>query len=128
MVRRLQVVFDGEMTIPIGTVTNSSFTVTNTGTSSNIGLTVISSTVDAGKTTVVLEFTSGTQASGSLIDGNYRLVIDYGVLGIDGDGDSLVGGTKTVSFHRFFGDSDGDRDVDAQDSTNYRAGLVGSTG
>ena len=77
---------------------------------------------------MVLGFTSGTHSvSGSLNDGNYRLVIDYGVLGIDGDGNGQVGGLRTINFHRFFGDSDGDRDVDARDSANYRTGLRGTT-
>ena len=126
MVRRIQVVFDGDVTVPTGAIANNSFQVTNTGTSANIGLTVASSTFAAGRTTVVLELTSGTEASGSLVDGDYRLVIDYGVLGIDGDGDSLVGGTRTVDFHRFFGDSDGDRDVDSRDAANYVRGLRGN--
>ena len=65
--------------------------------------------------------------SGSLNDGNYRLVIDYGALGIDGDGNGLTGGLRTINFHRFFGDSDGDRDVDSRDAANYRAGVLGNT-
>ena len=125
MVRRMEIVFDGTFSVPVGAVSGTGFVLTNTTTSSNVGLSVISATSAAGKTTVVFEFTSSIQASGSLTDGNYRLVIDYAALGIDGDADNVVGGTRTISFHRLFGDSDGDRDVDSRDSRNYRLGLRG---
>ncbi len=129
MIRNVQVVFNGDVSVPTGPVTNSSFVLTRLGaTPASIGLTVVSRAFAAGKTTVVLGFTSGTSSvSGSLNDGNYRLVIDYGVLGIDGDGNGQLGGTRTISFHRFFGDSDGDRDVDARDAANYRSALQGVT-
>jgi hypothetical protein len=129
MVREVQVVFTGDIVIPAGPVLNGSFVATRLGaTNTPVGVSVISSTIAAGQTTVVLRFTSSVHAaSGSLIDGNYRLVIDYGVLGIDGDGNSVVGGTRTINFHRFFGDSDGDRDVDARDSANYRSALLGAS-
>jgi len=125
MVRRVQVVFDGDVPVPLGAVTDGSFVVTKRGTTNNnIGVTVVSRSSDGVKTTVVLGFTSGTQTSGSLADGIYRLTINYGILNIDGDG--LIGSTKTINFHRFFGDSDGDRDVDANDSKNYKAGIKSS--
>lgn len=128
MIRNVQVEFNGNLSVPTGAVSGSSFVLTRLGTTpANVGLTVVSRNFAAGKTTLVLGFTSGTQASGSLDDGNYRLVIDYAALSTDGDGDSLVGGTRTINFHRFFGDSDGDRDVDSRDAANYRAGLLGTT-
>lgn len=129
MIRNAQIVFNGDVTVPTGPVTNSSFVLTRLGSPpTSIGLTVVSRTFVSGKTTVVLGFTSGTNSvSGSLNDGNYRLVIDYGALGIDGDGNGQTGGLRTINFHRFFGDSDGDRDVDSRDSANYRAGLQGNT-
>jgi hypothetical protein len=128
MIRNVQVVFNGNVAIPTGPVTNSSFILSRLGGSPmSIGLTVVSRIFAGGKTTVLLGFTSGTHSvSGSLNDGNYRLVIDYGVLGIDGDGNGQVGGLRTINFHRFFGDSDGDRDVDARDSANYRTGFRGN--
>lgn len=128
MIRNVQAVFNGDVAIPAGPVTNSSFVLSRLGGSPmSIGLTVVSRIFSGGKTTVLLGFTSGTHSvSGSLNDGNYRLVIDYGVLGIDGDGNGQVGGLRTINFHRFFGDSDGDRDVDARDSANYRTGLRGN--
>ncbi len=128
MIRNVQVEFNGDLSVPTGAVSGSSFVLTRLGTTpTNIGLTVVSRNFAAGKTTIVLGFTSGTQASGSLADGNYRLLVDYAALSTDGDGDNLVGGTRTINFHRFFGDSDGDRDVDARDAANYRAGMQGTS-
>ena len=128
MIRRIQVVFNGVISVPLGSVTNNSFRLTtDTATPVARSLTVISSTVLGGKTTVVLGFTTGIQASGSLIDGNYKLEIDGGLLAVDGDSNGIVGGTRTIKFHRFFGDSDGDRDVDSRDSANYAAGLRGNS-
>jgi hypothetical protein len=49
------------------------------------------------------------------------------LLAVDGDGDGIVGGTRTIKFHRLFGDSDGDRDVDSLDSANYARALRGAT-
>ena len=129
MIRNVQIVFNGDVAVPTGAVTNSSFVLSRLGAgSANVGLTVISRVFSAGKTTVVLGFTSGTESlSGSLLDGNYRLVVDYGLLGIDGNGDGQIGGLRTINFHRFFGDSDGDRDVDANDYRNYLLGTRGTS-
>lgn len=58
---------------------------------------------------------------GSLADGDYLLTIDDAHLrdeagnSFDGDGDFASGGQSVDSFFRFFGDTDGDRDVDGQD-------------
>jgi hypothetical protein len=127
MIRNVQVVFNGNVAVSTGAVSNASFVLIRLGSNQNIGLTVVSRVFAGGFTTVVLGFTSGTHSvSGSLNDGNYRLVIDYSVLGIDGNGDGQLGGLGTTNFHRFFGDSDGDRDVDSRDTANYRAGLRGN--
>ena len=91
-----------------------------------MGLAVESSTQSAGRTYVVLTFSSGTDAFGSLIDGNYEFVVNGGVLGIDADGSGTAGGTSTTRFHRLFGDSDGDRDVDGRDYYNYILSLRGN--
>ncbi len=130
MIQNVQIVFSGNLTVLAGAVTNGGFVLTKLGTTgTNVGLRVDSSGFNAlsGKTTIVLDFTSGTLAAGSLADGTYRLLIDYGVLNIDGDSDGRAGGTKTINFHRLFGDSDGDRDVDARDYSNYVAGVRGVT-
>ena len=46
-------------------------------------------------------------------------------LAIDADGDRAPGGTLTANFHRLFGDSDGDADVDFTDLAAFRLALGG---
>ena len=118
LVRHIEVVFDGLVTVPMGPVANGSFVVQNTDDGSIVGLNVDSATQVGSTTTVVLSFTTNTEAVGSLTDGNYELTIDGAPLGIDGDGSGTVGGLQQTGFHRLFGDSDGDRDVDGRDFFN----------
>lgn len=127
IIRHVEVVVDGNITVPTGAVANAGFVLQNLAASANVGLSVDSSTFSAGKTTIVLSFTSSLDANGSLIDGNYQLTIDGGVLGIDGNGDGSVGGSRIINFHRLFGDSDGDRDVDGGDYMNFYAAHFGDT-
>ncbi|MEZ6125269.1 MAG: Calx-beta domain-containing protein [Planctomycetaceae bacterium] len=116
IIRHVQVVLDGLVTIPTGPVTDGTFVVTNTTLGTTIGLTVTSSSQVGNRTIVVLSFTSGTDplAVGSLADGRYRLDIDGGSL-FDADNSGTVGGLRSVQFHRFYGDADGDGDVDNGD-------------
>ena len=91
-----------------------------------VGLTVLSSTNVGGKQRVVLGFTAGplVETSGSLIDGDYQFKVGGSALGIDANGAAL-GVDKVDDFHRFFGDSDGDGDVDMGDYRNDLTGLLG---
>ena len=89
----------------------------------NVGLIVESVDAFDGETTVVLRFASGTDAFGSLQDGNYEFNIDGAPLGVDANDDGAVGGVQTTDFHRLFGDSDGDRDVDGLDVGNFYRAL-----
>lgn len=87
-------------------------------------------------TTVKLRFPSPTGGFGSVPDGNYLLVInanavfDDGGSALDGDGNGQPGGNFTLTFHRLFGDFDGDRDVDILDFSLFRTvfGQSGQTG
>ena len=86
-----------------------------------------------GKTIATLTFTGALTEYGSLLDGNYQLTVrgdrihdrETGA-DLDGDGDGLVGGNHEFgeaaadAFFRFFGDQDGDRDVDNQDFLKFR--------
>lgn len=80
--------------------------------------------------TATLTFSGALTRAGTnaLVDGNYQLSINGGLIRIlnttktfDADGDGLGGGLYTLGtqaadkFFAMFGDSDGDRDVDAQD-------------
>jgi hypothetical protein len=69
-----------------------------------------------------------------LADGNYMLTIrgdhirDMVGREVDGDGDGNGGGDRTNGFHRLFGDSDGDRDVDLTDLGRFLSTLGRQTG
>src|SRR5205085_1719943 len=66
---------------------------------------------------------------GSLVDGKYTLTIlasqVSNIAALDGNGDGTPGDDFTFSFHRLFGDSDGDRDVDAADFGAFRSAFGG---
>lgn len=74
-----------------------------------------------GKTVAVLTFAGPEFVGGSVADGQYTLTVradrvhDRWGRELDGDGDGVAGGDRAETFHRLFGDSDGDRDVDRAD-------------
>src|SRR5262249_38350517 len=83
-----------------------------------------------GKTRVTLSFDGSSLEYGSLPDGYYVLTIDGSQL-LDGSGQEVdagnngtAGSTGTVSFHRFFGDFNGDAIVDATDDLVFRAAYL----
>lgn len=87
---------------------------------------------DSGKTVVTLVFSGSLVTHGSLNDGNYELAIDGNQIQsvatgqlLDGNSDGLAGGTYRLGdqeehkLFRFFGDFDGDRDVDNVDLAKF---------
>jgi hypothetical protein len=125
IVTQISVQFNLEVAIAAG-----AFRIINRGTGQALNFSVTTSLVD-GKTKATLTFQAGSSVYGrgagfSLVDGNYQLTIDatkvtaQGHLldgdknGVDG-GDFVFGAAAADKFFRFFGDSDGDRDVDATD-------------
>jgi hypothetical protein len=81
----------------------------------------VATSVVGGRTVAVLTFSGTGIIGGSLADGNYTPTIrgnhirDEVGREVDGDGDGNGGGTYSEAFHRLYGDSDGDRDVDLHD-------------
>jgi len=73
---------------------------------------------------VTLTFSGANTDFGSLADGNYTLtVIASGVSGIgnlDGNGDGVGGDDYVFTFHRLFGDGNGDKRVDSADFALFR--------
>ncbi len=73
-----------------------------------------------------------SRASGnSLIDGNYEILIRAAdTLAVQGglpmQQDSVFGNEEVDQFFRFFGGSDGDRDVDLQDFGAFRSSFLTS--
>ncbi|WP_197456026.1 Ig-like domain-containing protein [Stieleria neptunia] len=90
--------------------------------------------------TLLLTFLPGPSVGpgGMLLDGNYQLtmkasLITVGAMVLDGNGDGtaadhVFGNDATDNFFRFFGDSDGDRDVDGQDYGRFGLTFLKQTG
>jgi len=122
-VTSLSVVFSREVTIDEG-----AFLVTRLEDGLSVGVTV--QTVNRGRTMAQLTFTGDALEGGSLPDGNWVLTIlgdkvRRGATALDGDLNGVAGGNYVFgqrardAFFRFFGDSDGDRDVDWLDRLRF---------
>jgi hypothetical protein len=89
----------------------------------------VSISLAGGRTVAVLTFAGAGFVGGSLADGSYTLTVradrvhDRWGRGLDGDGDGSAGGDRAVGFHRLFGDSDGDSDVDGVDRDLFRSAF-----
>jgi hypothetical protein len=127
MVNSLTVTFDGEVTLDPGAFALSR------ADGSPVGLTVAASVVD-GRTVAVLTFTGPDIVGGSLADGSYTLTVlgdrvhDRWGRELDGDADGVAGGNRVDGFHRLFGDTDGDGDVDQVDRDLFRSAFRTSAG
>lgn len=105
-------------------------------------VTVATSVSTVGNCTVVtLTFSGSLTQYGSLIDGDYKLIIDSSKVTntataahLDGDDDGtaggnyIFGGAAVDRFFRLYGDSDGDRDVDASDFARFRLAMGRTSG
>src|SRR5262249_38551297 len=120
MVQSLTVVFSGLVTAQDG-----AFELLRHGVGP-VGLSVALSVLD-GRTVALLTFVGDEVVAGSLADGNYTLTIHGDLLRdtlgrrLDPDGDGAEGGDRTDGFFRYFGDADGDRDVDDQDEQLFQS-------
>ncbi|MEL6105041.1 MAG: choice-of-anchor Q domain-containing protein [Planctomycetota bacterium] len=113
MVRSLTIQFDSPIFFDEGAFDLRTASGIPVDMSSNVGAGVLANQI-------ILRFPMAL--GGSLEDGTYRLRVlqthirDAAGNGLDGDGNGTAGGTRaTDEFFRFFGDSDGDGDVDGQD-------------
>jgi uncharacterized protein (TIGR03118 family) len=122
MVKSLTVTMDGPVTIDAG-----AFEL-HRQDGSLVDLNIATSIVN-GRTVAVLTFAGPDVVAGSLADGNYALAIRGNLVhdamgrALDGDGDGFAGGDRSDSFHRLYGDSDGDRDVDLLDLRRFLSTL-----
>ncbi|MFK8115238.1 MAG: choice-of-anchor Q domain-containing protein, partial [Rubripirellula sp.] len=120
VVRSITVTFNEQVSVD-----DDAFTL-HTKSGVAVAVTPVISMID-GKTQVVLSF-GGSQvdASGSLIDGNYRLTMldthirDAAGNAFDGSASGGAGGPRVDDFFRLYGDVDGDRDVDRRDYVFFR--------
>src|SRR5262249_41199382 len=71
------------------------------------------------KTQVTIRFTGSDIIGGSLSDGNYQLLVDYTQVHLDHT--ATPPANFTYTFWRLFGDSDGNRTVNAVDQAAFQA-------
>ncbi len=130
VIRSLTVAFSEPVAFAGGNAA-AAFTLTRTGPTGPTGSVPLTPTVTTdgqGRTVVTLTFsgqmTEANTAAGanpSLIDGLYTLTVSGSAVtgtngfGFDGDGNGAPGGDKVMTFHRLFGDYNGDRVVDPAD-------------
>ncbi|MCR9202889.1 MAG: hypothetical protein NXI04_29945, partial [Planctomycetaceae bacterium] len=113
IVRRAEVVISDLL----GVADATAFSLQNVDTTTDVTVTLGGVVQTGGKTIVTLDFSGGSvDTVNGLLDGNYQLQIDGDALGV-------TGGAQSEDFHRLFGDSDGDRDVDGSDLSNLVGGL-----
>ncbi|MEM6473579.1 MAG: cadherin domain-containing protein, partial [Planctomycetota bacterium] len=111
VVREITITFNEVVSIAPG-----AFTILKDGTEA---ITPTVSTDDSpGYTVATLTFEGSEFTGGSLADGNYQLTINSGLVTIDS---TAMANDVTDEFFRFFGDHDGDRDVDLLDLNALRA-------
>ncbi|MEL6107425.1 MAG: VCBS domain-containing protein [Planctomycetota bacterium] len=117
----------------------NAFAITNLTSGLDVGMIQVATAVQDGKTIATLTFDGqSTETSGSLADGNYRLIVRASdVVAVSGGsamasdfvfGRPVAGGPDTDDFFRLFGDTDGDRDVDGQDYGRFGLTFFQSAG
>jgi glucose/arabinose dehydrogenase len=127
VVRSLAVTFTGVVTPGVG-----AFELVKLGAGGGTVDLNVSAQVVSGRTVATLSFLTFTDADSnhSLSDGLYRLTVKGAAITdvtgrpIDADGDGYTGGDRVVSFHRLFGDSNGDQDVDNGDLFQFRTAFA----
>lgn len=83
------------------------------------------------QTVAKLTFSGANTEFGSVRDGNYTLTIlgsqiTTGGVNLDGDGNGSAGGNNTTTFHRLFGDANGDKSIAADDFIAFRLAFGGT--
>lgn len=128
-VEQVTVTFDSEVTAPA-----EAFSVLERATGQVVDLSVSAET-DQGKTIVTITFLPGPavtpSATGlhSLDDGNYELTVSGSLIASGGhpmDEDYIYGDDAVDGFFRYYGDTDGDRDVDGQDYGRFALAFLRS--
>jgi VCBS repeat-containing protein len=114
MVTEVQVTFDTTVTLDAG-----AFTMTRTGGGTVQTITVSTAVVN-GRTVATLTFSRNGTSHGSLIDGLWTLRVVASKVRATTGGLAMAA-DHTFGLHRLFGDSNGDRRVDAVDEAAFNA-------
>jgi hypothetical protein len=113
VVRTLRVTFDRLVNLQAGAF---ALTLTN-GVAPTISVTT---TTVNNKTVATLTFSGAGVFAGSLADGLYELRVVAARVADAGNSSVTMAADRVETFHRLFGDIDGDRDVDAMDFNFFR--------
>jgi hypothetical protein len=125
-VRSITLTFNGT----IVTAPSSAFHLVRTEDGLAVPVIVSAITPIGGQTQILLTFDGASLDAGSLADGHYTLsidgsqIIDSNGQAADAAGNGVVGSTRNVSLLRFFGDTNGDGIVDANDYLTFRAAYL----
>jgi hypothetical protein len=128
-VRSLTLTFQGQVT----TLPTSAFGLKRTEDGQTFPVVVGAPVYSGGVTTVVLTFGGPNLNGSSLPDGRYILTVAGSQLldnlgqPVDAANNGVAGSAGTISFLRFFGDSNGDGVVDATDYLAFRAAYNSHT-
>lgn len=119
-VKQVQVVFDRVVTFTSDPA--AAFRMTRKDREVTLGVDFSLSTPE--QTVARITFSGDLTSAGALIDGIYALrvngaLISTGGVALDGDNNGSAGGEGFFLLTSYFGDSDGDRDVDATDEAAF---------
>jgi hypothetical protein len=101
------------------TLLATAFTLTRTSDGATVGAIGVTTAVQNGRTVATLTFAGANTEFGSLADGLWTLRVNASR--VRGSNGALMAADYTAGLHRLFGDSDGDRDVDAADEQRFNA-------
>ena len=135
-VRSATVLFDG--IIPNNGVLQGAFTLTQTsGAIASYSASIASITYPtAASTSIVLNFLGAATVGGSVADGRYTLTVNGNSISntsgikVDAAGTGVAGSVRNTTFHRLFGDVDGDAGVSINDFNAFATAFAttGGTG
>lgn len=127
-VTELEIVFNGE----VAGSELAEISVINRDTLASVDISTSTFNYDpsTGLTTVLLKFSGSEAEFGSLKDGNYELTVNAALedsLGNTLGSDLVFGDSAGDNFYRLYGDSNGDRMIDANDYFAFLAVFGGSS-
>ncbi len=128
MVRSLQVTFDA--IVNYAGLPGNAYAISGPGGPYNL---VVGTTDNSsGRSIVSMTFNGPGVVNSSLPDGDFTFMIlgtqlaDSLAQNLDGDANGSAGGDYSTTFHRLFGDADGDRSVAASDFILFRLAFGGN--
>ena len=131
MVNKLTVTFNTAVSLGAGAITLAVYSGNDTsGTLSDASVALGTPTTSDGGLTWVIPILANTAFSGptgSLNDGIYKAIV-HSSLVTDSSMNALAGGNQSITFHRLFGDIDGNGVVNSADYFKFKAAFASISG